>query len=383
MSLRLVFRKSRAKGKRKTSPGSYYIEGTDHRGERVHESLKTSDRTLAKREFATRVAETTKTRVEGVNGQINFADAVELYGEREGENSNAPYLDEMLELIGERKLCELTQADLDKLAKQMRPGCSKATLKRHVYTPFMAVYNAAVDNEPPLAEPRRWKAPKVEKHRADPPDDAYIAKLITAVRHHERRGKRNQVVTGSRNEERDIAAVLFITLTGARTGEAQKLRLRDVDLGDGRAVLRDRKNDEPLTVAMAPMLLEAMRAHVDKLHARHRERYGEDAPGDTSVFGFKTRWAFPHMVARVRKRAGLPHYRPHAIGRHAFARRFLAEGRTLQELKEAGGWKRATVPDEVYGHLEKNRVQKMVADVDTKALHPVPQKVNVKKGNQN
>jgi integrase len=372
MSLRLVYRKSRAKGKRKTAPGAYYIEGTHHQGERVHLSLKTGNRDLAKREFARRVAETTTARTHGATAVMNFADAYELYKARVGENSNTPYLDEMLPLIGTKKLAELTQADLDALAAEMRPGCSNATLKRYVYTPFCAAYNACVDNEPPLAVPRRWKSPRVEKCRADAPDDAYIAKLIAAVRHHERRGRRSQVVTGSRNEERDIAAVLFITLTGARTDEAQKLRLKDVDLDAGRALLRDRKNDEPLTVAMAPMLLDAMRAHIAK------NLTGAD--GDTPVFGFATRWGLPQMVARVRRRAGLKHFRPHQIGRHAFARRFLGEGRTLKELQEAGGWGDIKAPSQYYSHLEQSRVQNLVANVDTKALHPEPVEIEKKKG---
>jgi hypothetical protein len=48
----------------------------------------------------------------------------------------------------------------------------------------------------------------------------------------------------------------------------EKLRLKDVDLDTGRARLLERKNDEALTVAMAPMLRDAMRAHIAKMHAR-------------------------------------------------------------------------------------------------------------------
>ncbi len=185
MSLRLVYRKTRAKGARKTRAGTYYIQGTDHTGRRVNDSVMTGDRSLAKREFARRVAKSLEARTHGAKAVMNFADAYELYRTRAGVNSNTPYLDEMLPLIGARKLCELTQADLDALAETMRPGCSPATLKRHVYTPFCAAYNACVDNEPSLADPRRWKTPKVPLRLSDAPDDAYIAKLIAAVRHHD------------------------------------------------------------------------------------------------------------------------------------------------------------------------------------------------------
>src|SRR5262245_45254578 len=142
MSLRLTFRKSRAKGKRKTGPGSYYIEGTDHTGQRVHDSLHTCDRDLAKREFAKRIAKTLDARAHGPKGVMNFADACELYYETKGDNTNKQWLERMVAQtwFGTKKLCELTQADLNKLAKDLYPGCAPATLKRQVYTPFLAAY---------------------------------------------------------------------------------------------------------------------------------------------------------------------------------------------------------------------------------------------------
>lgn len=373
MSLRLEFRKSRSKGRRKTGPGSYYVVGTDHKGKRVNSSLKTSNRDLAKHRFAEFVKQTLEVQIDGPAAVMNFADAYELYKEQVGENSNTPYLDEMLPIIGERKLIEFTQADLDQLAKDMRPKVAKATLVRHVYTPFCAAYNLCVEQEPPLAVPRNWKVPRIKKKTVDSPDDAYIAKLIEAVRYHERRGKRNNVVTGSRNEARDIAAVLFITLTGCRTGEAQKLQRRDVDLDRGYVLLRETKgvDDNPRQVAMAPMLIEAMRVHITMLDAA----YGGKAPEDTPVFGFATRWGMPQMIARVRKRAGLKHYRPHAIGRHAFATRLLHNGASLLDVQKAGGWKKAQMVTDTYGHLAQEHVDKVVTSVNTVALHGKPQSV--------
>jgi len=60
MSLKLTYRKTRPRNKKK--PGVSYIEGTDHKGERVHERLFTSDRDLAKTLFAKKVAESTAAR---------------------------------------------------------------------------------------------------------------------------------------------------------------------------------------------------------------------------------------------------------------------------------------------------------------------------------
>src|SRR5262245_9375531 len=84
MSLRLTYRKTRAKGRRKTGSGSYYIEGTDHTGQRVHLSLHTGDRDLAKREFAKHVAKSLEARAHGPKAVMNFADAYEVYREAKG-----------------------------------------------------------------------------------------------------------------------------------------------------------------------------------------------------------------------------------------------------------------------------------------------------------
>jgi integrase len=362
--LKLTFRKARSQDK--TKRGTYYIEGTDHKGRRIHDSLRTGDRDIAKAIFAQKVAETTTVQVEGVKAVVNFANAVKVYIERKGKNSNEPHLTKMLTVLGEKKLCELTQADLDGYAKKMFPGCSNATLKRHVYTPFLAAYNAAVDNEPPLADPKRWKTPKVAKRRGEAPDDEYIAKLMEAARQ-QGRGKKNSV-TGSRNIERDVAALLFITLTGCRTGEAQKLELRhlflDQNTDTGSALIMDRKNDDPLQVALAPLLVKALREHLNKLHERH----GFNAQPETKVFQFDTRYGLPQMIARARRRAGLPHFRPHQIGRHAFASRFLNNGGTTKQLQEAAGWKSFAHVDYTYGHLEKAAVHRFVAEIDTTSL---------------
>jgi hypothetical protein len=231
MSIWLVYRKTRSKRAKKA--GTYYIEGR-YKGLRIHESLGTSDRDRANDEYAKRLAALTEEADLGPKAVANFAAAVVAYHDelkRDGRetNSNVPWLDEILPLIGQRRLCELTQADLDELAKTMRPKGSVETRKRQVYTPFIAAYNAAADRDPPLADPKRWKAPKHKKRRADSPDDAYVSKLVAAADVHEikptktKKGKAGGTRTGSLNPIRDKAAILFITFTGARSGEAQRV----------------------------------------------------------------------------------------------------------------------------------------------------------------
>lgn len=360
MSLRLTFRKSRAAGKRKTAAGSFYIQGTDHTGQRVHDSLHTCDRDLAKREFAKRVAKTLEVRTHGAKAVMNFADACELYYEQ-GENTNKQWLEKIVARawFGTKKLSELTQADLNKVAKELYPGTSAATLKRQVYGPFLAAYNACVNHEPPLADLKKWKLPHVKRKAVDSPDDGYIEALVAAARTAAKPTGKG-MSKGSLLPERNVAAILFITLTGCRSGEAQRVRLRDVDLGRGFVLLRKTKgkDDKPRQVALAPQLVDALRAYIATLG---------DAPGDTLLFKWETRFGLPQMVARVRKRAGLPHYRPHQIGRHAFATRLLHEGASLLDVQIAGGWDDAKMVATTYGHLSQGHVDRIVAG---QALRP-------------
>jgi integrase len=361
MSLRLVHRKSRSKGKRKTRPGTYYVEGTDHRGERVHESLHTGDRNLAKIEFAKFVAKSTEERIHGPKGTSNFADAVLAYlgpedAPRKPGNSNKGYLFEMLPRIGSLKLCDMTQATLDKLAKDMRPGCSPATLKRHVYSPFIAVWNAAAKNVPPLCNHEKWQSPHIKKRRGDCPDDGYIETLKDSIALKRRAGKRNNVVVGSRKPERDKALLLFMTFTGARSGEARTLEIRELLLDRSYATLRKTKNGKPRQVKLTPETVEALRAQIAKLNEMH----GGEAPPNTLVFEIETRWGIPQLMRRLQDRAKLARWKPHAVGRHAAASRLLSDGKSTIVVRDAIGWDTTRMIDEYYGHLSQKHVDSVM-----------------------
>jgi integrase len=214
-----------------------------------------------------------------------------------------------------------------------------------------------------MANPRRWKSPKVPRHIVDAPDDEYIARLRDAALW-QGKGKRN-VRTGSMTPERDATAVLFLTLTGARSGEAQKVRIRDVRLESGRVLLRKTKNGKSRQVMMPPVLVAAIRALVET-------RRQQGASGDDFLFGFKTRFGIPQMIRRTRKRAGLPHYRPHDIGRHAFATRLLYNGASLLDVQKAGGWDSARMVSDHYAHLSQEHVDKIVSGVNTDRLENRP-----------
>jgi integrase len=358
MSLKLVWRASRSKGK--SLRPMAYIEGTDHRGKRVHESLRTSDRDVAKALFAKRIGELATMRAEGPMAVANFANAVKVYLEHRPNTSNNGYIAEMLELIGTRKLCEFGQSDLDELAKTMCPNGSPATRVRNVYTPFIAIWNAAAQNEPPFAEFRKWKKPTVPDYAAKCPTDDEITKLLVTA-------------ASGPDPERDVAAILFLTYTGTRTGEAWRVRVSDLDLDRGYAVLRNVKAKHGQLrnrqVALTPDLVKALRAQLERL----------PLDPNSLVFEFKTRYGMPQMIARTLERAGLPKYRPHEIGRHAFASRLLRNGASLLDVTKAGGWEGTDMVVKFYGHLAQDRIDDLVSgqriagspqSVPTPNLHP-------------
>jgi hypothetical protein len=52
----------------------------------------------------------------------------------------------------------------------------------------------------------------------------------------------------------------------------------------------------------------------------------------------------------------IDYYTSHRVGRHAFAARLLAEGKSLRFVMEAGGWATIQIVAETYGHLERSYV---------------------------
>jgi integrase len=90
-----------------------------------------------------------------------------------------------------------------------------------------------------------------------------------------------------------------------------------------RITLRETKNGKPRSVVMTGLLLEAL-----------LPLKGRDGP----LFGNASRFSLNQALARACKRTGLPKMPPHQVGRHAFAARLLRQGKTLAEVKEAGGW---------------------------------------------
>lgn len=356
MSFKLVWETRTASGKRTfsqawTRGAKAYIRG-HHAGHPYFESLKTGNRALAAKKFAARQAEIVKkTEDQNDHSKFNFAAAVKIYfGSGDPEKIDPTgRVARIFDQIAERMMGTFSQTDLDELAKKLCPSAGPKTRNREVYTPFIAVYNAAAEDG--KLTKRRWRRPK-GAHDVDPvnpPTDKQIARMIKAAT--------NKWGRTAWECARNKAAILTYTLTGDRTGAVIKVHWQHVDFDAGTIFYPKTKNSEARTLLMPPLLIEAMKA-LHKLTTDIR------AP----IFGWMTRSGPARMIGYARKRAGLEHIRPHDLGRHAFGRRGRQQLRfDRTELKKAGNWKSDSAAGR-YDHLELDEIKERLRDVDTSGL---------------
>lgn len=176
---------------------------------------------------------------------------------------------------------------------------------------------------------------------------------------------------------------LWITAlgTGLRQGELLALRWEDVDLDAGRLRVRHtlaRVNGklellEPKTdrsrrsVGLPEIVVTALRAH------RTRQRMERLVAGSRWVdtgHVFATSIGTPIEAAAVSRafqvalvRAGLPHTRFHDL-RHAAATFLLAQGFTLEDVKNLLGHSSIVLTSNTYGHVLERRQREVAAGMD-------------------
>ena len=139
--------------------------------------------------------------------------------------------------------------------------------------------------------------------------------------------------------------------TAARAGELWNLKWQDVNLKDGRLLLRGTKNATPRTAWLHGEALRLLSAHgkVRRL-------------GENSVFvsptGRRYRYDKPFRVAC--EAAGIEDFRFHDL-RHSAATYLARDGASEQQLKAIGGWKSGVVSRYVHLAAAETRdvVQKM------------------------
>lgn len=318
----------------KTAKGTvtvWYIKGTcPLTGDRFRDSTRCHRKSDAEAYLARTIEQQREKAKFGIAGVATFGDAVVEYLAKGGE---ARYLKPISLHLGDLALRNITDTDLTRGAAKHYPKAKPSTLVRQWYGPFQSVWNAAVKAR--MATPHDWAKPKVPKRKLpEIPNDEWLWLVLKAC---------------TRLQQR--AAIVYMSFSGARASEVVAIKCRDYDPERACVILTDTKTDEPRVTFLPAFVNDAMRL------------LPLDEP-DAPLFGYASRYSLVRIIRRAAKRAGVQYFSPHKVGRHLFAKRFLASNNSLRELMDGGGWKSVHAVM-LYAHLERNKVDDAVRSVRT------------------
>jgi integrase len=142
--------------------------------------------------------------------------------------------------------------------------------------------------------------------------------------------------------------VLIALTTGARKGEIQHIKWKDIDLDSGLIVIPNTKNGEPKALPITPQVREALEAY--KSEITHHHTYVWRGRGDTPLHIEKA-WR------RARKKAGLEGVRFHDL-RHTAASYAAMKGVPLRDIQALLGHKTLAMTQR-YAHLSSAHLNKV------------------------
>jgi integrase len=247
---------------------------------------------------------------------VSFSDAALTYVKTRGRPDR--FLPRLVGYFGETPISEIGQKEAAAAAHALYPGCSAATHTRAVFAPLTTVLRLS-------GRRPDFKLPRIERVPPKVPDEGWFDAVLPHC-------------------DNQLAALLvFITLTGRRISEA----LQAIDNGDGTATIGRAKDGKPVLVSVPDLC---------------RGLLGPGAAG-MRIFRYGDRHNVYRALRPVCKRAGVPYYGTHSLGRHAFATRLLKEGWSVKHVAAAGGWASPKLVLERYGHIEQSEVQEDVRKV--------------------
>lgn len=300
---------------------------------RIERSTRTSDPRKAQK-VAERIKEDEYKRAYSdepeQKDERTFAEAAVSYLKAGGDGL---YMVPILASIGKTPISDITQDTIYALAEEIYPGRAAATINRQVFTPIVSVLHSAENatfRSPRVMRPKGW-LPKSNFKR--PPRD-WWARVLPEC-------------------SPNLAAfVLFVRLHLRRTSEACQIKPQDIDGETWRVTVQDTKEDQEIVFKLAAPVIEQLERYPWRLN-----QY---------VFGFSSKSRVYPALREACKRAGVPYHVPKDAGRHSGATYLLEQGRTLAEVKEAGRWATSKMPDLIYGHLERSRVDDDVRELGEK-----------------
>lgn len=286
--------------------GVYYLRGS-HLGRSFDRSAKTRCPKEAGILAAKLEAQVFEEYVHGPKAVVTFGEAAANYIRGGGEWK---YVAPISAELGRKKLRDLDQAALDAAALKIKPNASDSTRLRKVYTPFIAIWNLAVENK--LADARKWRKPRVDEKRIDwchPEEiDALLAELYP--------------------QPRDLAT--FYVGSGARATEGLDLKWCDVSPAAQRVTLWETKGGYSRHVDLGWRVRRALPARQPNGYV-FRNRRGQPWSSYDSI---------NNDLWRACDRAGIRRLSCHVL-RHTWATWTYALTRDLNRLMAQGGWRSA------------------------------------------
>jgi integrase len=300
-----------------------------------------------------------------------LADAIDRYLEREGpklrdgrmHKSTLPWWREKL---GHFKLCDITPPLIaqyrDKLVaetyRRARPGAKRSSLKAgEPAREFKRKPNTV--NNYLVSLGRIFSVARREWHWIMHNPMEGVAKLSAGpgrVRYLAEDERQRLLTATAKDPQLHVLAVLALS-TAARAGELMGLTWRDVDLKDGRVLLRKTKNAQPRVVWIHGEALRLL-----KEHGKIR-RLDDDPVFLGAASG--TRYDYHTPFKAVCAAAGVIDFRFHDL-RHSAATYLAREGATEQQLKAIGGWKSNVVSR--YVHLAAEDAKAVLERMNAKIL---------------
>lgn len=136
---------------RRADSPNWWVRGTV-RGISIFESTKIADRDVAETIRIIRERDLLEESIFGKKVSVTFRQAADAYLKGGG---SPRFLTKLNEALGDKVLRKINQNDLDLAARRLYFKAAPATLNRQFYTPFIAVWNYAAEND--WAEIRRWR----------------------------------------------------------------------------------------------------------------------------------------------------------------------------------------------------------------------------------
>ncbi len=270
------------------------------------------------------------------------------------------------EKLGRFKLCEITPALIaeyrNKLAaetyRRARPGAKRSSLNAGEQAREFKRKPNTVNNYL-VSLGRIFSVARREWHWITHNPMEGVAKLSAGpgrVRYLSEDERQRLLTETAKNQQLHTLAVLALS-TAARAGELMNLSWCDVDLKDGRVLLRETKNTQPRVIWVHYEALRLLKEYGKIRRLDDDHVFLGATPG--------TRYDYHTPFKAACAAAGVADFRFHDL-RHSAATYLAREGATEQQLKAIGGWKSNVVSR--YVHLAAEDAKAVLERMNAKIL---------------